>query len=52
MPEYQAGIVGEWSEPGGNVLGYSSDCSVLKCGHSMTNLIIFQEKLGIQIIVF
>ena len=30
----------------------SSDCSVLKCEHSMTMLPIFQEKLGIQIIVF
>lgn len=52
MPEYQAGNVNEGSEPGGNVLGCSSDCSVLECGHSMTILPIFQEKLGIQIIVF
>lgn len=52
MPEYQAGNVNEGSKPGMNVLGCSRDCCVLACGHSMTSLPIFQEKLEIQIIVF
>lgn len=52
MLEYQAGNVNEGGKPGVNVLGYSGDCHVLECGHTMTSLPIFQEKLEIQITVF